>query len=76
MRDLLAGTYTLRILESYFELLIRIAPYFVASILIQVVMIQFVGAKRISLNFDNKFLAIIIVFLLAIAYVRYMDTLE
>jgi uncharacterized membrane protein YraQ (UPF0718 family) len=59
IRDLLGGTYTLRILESYWELLIKIAPYFVASILIQVVMIQIIGKKRFSLNFDNKILAII-----------------
>ena len=64
IRDLLAGTYTLRILEAYFELFISIAPYFLATIFIQVVMIQFLAEKRFSLNFDNKFLAIIIATLL------------
>jgi len=58
IKDYLEGTYSLRILETFFELFIQIIPYLFISIIIHVSLIQLVEKKGIKLNIKNKLLAI------------------
>ena len=59
LRDLLEGTYTLRIIQAFIELFVKIAPYLVISILIQTFLMQLVARQEISLKIKNGFLAIL-----------------
>ncbi len=59
LRDLLEGTYTLRIIQSFIELFIKIAPYLVVSILLQTVLMQLVTKRKIVLKIKNGFLAVL-----------------
>ncbi len=63
-RDLLEGTYTLRVIESFVELFSKIAPYLLVSILIQTLLMQFVVKKGFSLNIRRGFPAVIVASLL------------
>ena len=58
--DALNGTYTLRILQSFFEIYFNILPYLLISILLQVVLIHFIQKGKISLVVKNKVLAIVV----------------
>ena len=58
IRDLFEGTYTLRILESFFELLIKITPYFFISILIQVLLLKQIQKREFKFEFKNNVLSI------------------
>ena len=60
MLDTLDGTYTLRILESFFEIYFNILPYLIISILIQVVMIYYIQKGKFRLVIKNGILAIIV----------------
>jgi len=51
--DVFEGTYTLRILQAFFELLIDIVPYFIISILIQCLLTRVVNKKNITLKTTN-----------------------
>jgi len=51
--DFFEGTYTLRILQAFFELLIDIAPYFIISILIQCLLTRIIHKKNITLKTTN-----------------------
>ncbi len=55
---MLAGTYTLRILQAFFELFIKIAPYLIISIFIHVTLKRIVDVKKISLNTRSEVLSI------------------
>jgi uncharacterized membrane protein YraQ (UPF0718 family) len=55
--SLLEGTYTLRILQAFFELLSKIGPYFLFSIVIHVILLRFVQTRRISFNTKHEFVA-------------------
>lgn len=57
--DKLQGTYTLRILHSFFELFLKIGPYLVISILVQVLLNYFVQGRKNSLYIKNRWLAVI-----------------
>ncbi len=54
-----AGTYTLRIIESYFELFIKIAPYLMISIIIHVWLIRVTKNRGIILKLKKSGTAII-----------------
>ncbi|MBN2414145.1 permease [candidate division KSB1 bacterium] len=56
--NLFQGTYTLRILESFFELLIDIAPYFFISILIQCLLNRLIHKKSITIKIKSENLSI------------------
>jgi len=60
MMNLLQGTYTLRILQAFFDLIIKIAPYLVVSIFIEVGLLQIVNKRSIFFNIKNKFVIIIV----------------
>jgi uncharacterized membrane protein YraQ (UPF0718 family) len=60
IKDYFEGTYSLRILEAFFELFIQIIPYLFISIIIHVSLIQFVEKKGININIKNKLLAIFV----------------
>jgi uncharacterized membrane protein YraQ (UPF0718 family) len=45
--DKLQGTYTLRILQNFFDLVLQIAPYFLISILIQVILKRLFPVKKL-----------------------------
>jgi uncharacterized membrane protein YraQ (UPF0718 family) len=57
--DLFEGTYTLRIILSFFELFIKIAPYLLVSILIHVFLIRITKKKGIILKVKNSGIAIV-----------------
>ncbi len=60
IKDYFEGTYSLRILEAFFELFIQIIPYLFISIIIHVSLIQLVEKKGININIKNKLLAIFV----------------
>ncbi len=64
--DLLQGTYTLRIVMTFFELLIIIAPYLVISMLVHVTLMQFVQKRGIRISTRNKLLTTVFGSLLGI----------
>lgn len=66
LRDILEGTYTLRILVDFVRLFISILPYFVIAILIQVVTNRAVQQQKINLKFRNDHLAIVSAALLGV----------
>ena len=51
--DIFEGTYTLRILQAFFELLIDIAPYFFISILIQCLLTRIIHKKGTTLKIKS-----------------------
>ncbi len=55
LKDQLAETYTLRIVQSFIELFVRIAPYLVISILIQTILMQWVARRGMRLKIRNGF---------------------
>jgi len=59
IKDLFSGTYTLRIVESYFELFVKIAPYLLISIVIHVWLIRITKNKGIILKLKSTGLAIV-----------------
>ena len=59
LKDQLAGTYTLRIVQSFFELFVRIAPYLVISILIQTLLMQWVVRRKSQWKIKNGILAVL-----------------
>ncbi|MEE4311651.1 MAG: permease [candidate division KSB1 bacterium] len=64
--DFFEGTYTLRILQSFLVLLIKIAPYLVISILIQVMMMRLVMKKEMTFQFRKRMLATFLASILGI----------
>ncbi len=62
----MSGTYTLRILEAYLELFIKIAPYLLISILIHVCLIWITKKRGIKLRIKNRGIAILVSALLGI----------
>ncbi len=59
LKDLLEGTYTLRIIQSFIELFVRIAPYLVISILIQTLLMQWVVRRGARVKIRNGIWAIL-----------------
>jgi uncharacterized protein len=58
-RDWFEGTYTLRIIDGFFDLLLKIGPYMIAGILISVATNRFFRRrKRLLFTVGNEFLAI------------------
>ncbi len=57
--DMLQGTYTLRIIESFIEIYINILPYLIISIIIQVTLSHFIQKGKLNLVIKNKILAIV-----------------
>jgi uncharacterized membrane protein YraQ (UPF0718 family) len=57
--SLLEGTYTLRILHAFFELVFKIGPYFLISIVIQVVLLRFFQKRSRPLKTKHEFAAIL-----------------
>ena len=58
--DLLDGTYTLRIIESFFEIYFNILPWLIISILLQVILIYYIQKGKVNLVIKNKILAIVV----------------
>ncbi len=59
IRDLLQGTYTLRIIENFVELFVTILPYLVVSILLNVTVLKIFNKRKLSFASGNEFIAII-----------------
>lgn len=57
--DMLQGTYTLRIIESFIEIYLNILPYLIISILIQVTLSHYIQNGQIKLVIRNKILSIV-----------------
>jgi uncharacterized membrane protein YraQ (UPF0718 family) len=66
LRDILAGTYTLRILVNFFQLLFVILPYFFIAVLIQVVLFRVVQRRKFTLSIKNEHLAIVMAAVLGV----------
>jgi uncharacterized protein len=64
--DQFKGTYTLRIIESYFELFVQIAPYLLISVLIHVWLLRIVKSKGIILKIRTNGIAILAAAILGI----------
>jgi len=64
--DIFEGTYTLRIIKSFFELFIKIAPYLLVSILIHVFLIRITKKRGLTLTIKRNGSAIIAAALLGI----------
>lgn len=60
IRSFLEGTYTLRIIDNFFELFISIAPYLLISIAINVLAIRYFKEKKINLTSKSKVISIFI----------------
>ena len=60
MLDTLNGTYTLRILESFFEIYFNILPYLIISIFIQVIMIYYIQKGKFKFVIKQTALAIVV----------------
>ena len=60
LKDIFEGTYTARIVSNFFELLLIIAPYFAASVIINAVIRQYFIHKEIRFFTGYKFLDIFI----------------
>lgn len=58
--DTFEGTYTLRIVESFFEIYLDILPYLVISILLQVILSHYLQKGRVNFVIKNNILAIVI----------------
>ena len=58
--DSLNGTYTLRIVQSFFEIYFDILPWLIVSILLQVILIYYIQRGKISMVIKNKMLAIVV----------------
>jgi uncharacterized protein len=59
IRSWLEGTYTLRILENFFDLLIKIGPYLLISIGISVATTRFLRGRRLLFSSTNEELSIV-----------------
>ncbi len=55
----LEGTYTLRILENFFDLIIKIGPYLLISIGISVATTRFLRGRRLLFSTKNEVLSIV-----------------
>lgn len=60
LRDALHDTYTLRILENFFELMWVIAPYFFIAVLIQVGLQRLVQKGSFTFRYKSESLAIVV----------------
>jgi uncharacterized membrane protein YraQ (UPF0718 family) len=56
--NLLEGTYTLRIINNFIELSVKIAPYFLISILINIMLLQYLKGKKINFNSKSEVVSI------------------
>jgi uncharacterized membrane protein YraQ (UPF0718 family) len=59
IRSYLEGTYTLRIIDNFFELLFNIAPYLLISLVINIIVVQFFKGKKINFSSKNQVISII-----------------
>jgi len=66
LRDIFDGTYTERIIVNFFEMLIMIAPYFVASVVINALIKQYFIHTAIRFLTGHKFRDILIAALIGI----------
>jgi uncharacterized protein len=60
LRSWLEGTYTLRILDGFFDLFLKIGPYLAVSIIISVVATRLLRGKTLLFSMPNEFLAIVL----------------
>ena len=67
IRNLLEGTYTLRILEDFFDLWWKILPYIIISIGLNVAGARYARNKTLLRPASNEFLSIIIAALIGLA---------
>lgn len=67
MKNLLEGTYTLRILEDFFDLFFKISPYLVLSIFLNIVAQRYFRSDRIKFSSRNEYLAIATAALIGLA---------
>jgi hypothetical protein len=67
IRSLLQGTYTLRIIDNFFELLFKIAPYLLISLVINIIVIQLFKGKKINFSSKNQVISIISAALIGLA---------
>jgi uncharacterized membrane protein YraQ (UPF0718 family) len=56
--NLLEGTYTLRIINNFIELSVKIAPYFLISILINIMLLQYLKGRKINFNSKSEVVSI------------------
>lgn len=60
IRSILEGTYTLRIIDNFFDLFFKIAPYLLISIVINVVAIRYFRGKKINLTSKSRIISIFV----------------
>lgn len=60
VRNWLEGTYTLRIIDNFFELLFSIGPYLLVSIALNVAAIQYFKERKINFGARSEILSILL----------------
>jgi len=60
LKDTLQGTYTIRIFVSFFEFLWLVTPYFIASVMINVLLRRFFSRKTISFSTGHEISDVVI----------------
>jgi uncharacterized protein len=66
IRNWLEGTYTLRIIDNFFELFIKIGPYLLISIALNVAAVQYFKNEKINFNFRSEITSIFLAALIGL----------
>lgn len=64
--DTFQWTYTLRILLTFFDLFVTVAPFFLVAILLQVLLARFAGKRVLRFSAKNEFRSLILAVLIGI----------
>ena len=67
IRNWLEGTYTLRIITDFFDLLWKIGPYLILSIVLNVGVIRYFKTKKISFSTKNEYFGIVFAAIVGLA---------
>jgi uncharacterized membrane protein YraQ (UPF0718 family) len=63
----MAGSYTLRIIEDFFDLYFQIAPYLVVSIVINIITMRYFRGAKIRFSHKSEFVSIVSAALIGVA---------
>ncbi len=66
IRNYIEGTYTLRIIENFFELFWLIGPYLIISIVLNVAAVQFFKGKKLNFSARSEVISILIAALIGL----------
>ncbi len=66
IRNLLEGTYTLRIIQNFFELFFKIGPYLIISIVLNVSTVQYFKKRKINFTAGSEYVSILLASLIGL----------